>query len=80
MAMPYATTRIGLSLLVGPPGSDKSKLWAADGTSALPEENLPVEEPPERIRRLVVLLSNSTHHKFKQLAAAKETTMAVTVS
>ena len=41
------------------------------GTAALPEE-----ETPEKIRRLVVLLPNSTHRKFKQLAAAQETTMS----
>ena len=46
------------------------------GTSALSEEETPAEEPPERIRRLVVLLPNSTHRQFKQLAAAQETTMS----
>ena len=46
------------------------------GASALPQEDTPVEEPPEKIRRLVVLLPNSTHRKFKQLAAAQETTMS----
>ena len=46
------------------------------GTSTLPQEDTTVEEPPEKIRRLVVLLPNSTHRKFKQLAAAQETTMS----
>ncbi len=47
------------------------------GTAALPgEEETSVEDPPEKIRRLVVLLPNSTHRKFKQLAAAQETTMS----
>ena len=46
------------------------------GASALPQEETPAEEPPEKIRRLVVLLPNSTHRKFKQLVAAQETTMS----
>ena len=46
------------------------------GTAALPEEETPAEETPEKIRRLVVLLPNSTHRQFKQLAAARETTMS----
>ena len=48
------------------------------GTSALPSpaEETSEKEPPEKIRRLVVLLPNSTHRKFKQLAAAQETTMS----
>ena len=47
------------------------------GTTALPqEEETGTEETPEKIRRLVVLLPNSTHRRFKQLAAARETTMS----
>ena len=47
------------------------------GTAALPaKEETVTEETPEKIRRLVVLLPNSTHRKFKQLAAAQETTMS----
>ena len=47
------------------------------GTAALPsEEETGLEEAPEKIRRLVVLLPNSTHRQFKQLAAANETTMS----
>lgn len=45
------------------------------GPSALAEDT-PAEEPPEKIRRLVVILPNSTHRKFKQLAAVQETTMS----
>lgn len=33
-------------------------------------------DTPEKIRRLVVLLPNNTHRQFKQLAAARETTMS----
>ena len=47
------------------------------GTDRMP---CPVEEPPARIRRLVILLPNRPHRKFKQLAAAKETTMAFPAS
>ena len=43
--------------------------------SSAEDETLP-EESPEKIRRLVVLLPNSTHRQFKQLAAAHETTMS----
>ena len=47
------------------------------GTPASPAEDETVpEESPEKIRRLVVLLPNSTHRQFKQLAAAHETTMS----
>ena len=47
------------------------------GTAALPtKEETVTEETPEKIRRLVVLLPNSTHRKFKQLAAAQDTTMS----
>lgn len=47
------------------------------GTSVLPsEEETGMEETPEKIRRLVVLLPNRTHRQFKQLAAAQETTMS----
>ena len=46
------------------------------GASAPPQEETPAEEPPEKIRRLVVLLPNNTHRQFKQLAAAQETTMS----
>ena len=46
------------------------------GAAALPQEETPADEPPEKIRRLVVLLPNSTHRQFKQLAAAQETTMS----
>ena len=46
------------------------------GASAPPQEETPADEPPEKIRRLVVLLPNSTHRQFKQLAAAQETTMS----
>ena len=47
------------------------------GTPASPAEDETVpEESPEKIRRLVVLLPNSTHRQFKQLAAAQETTMS----
>lgn len=46
------------------------------GTTGLPEEETAAEAPPEKVRRLVVLLPNSTHRKFKQLAAAQETTMS----
>lgn len=46
------------------------------GTAAMPEEETPAGEPAEKIRRLVVLLPNRTHRKFKQLAAARETTMS----
>ncbi len=45
------------------------------GPSALAEDK-PAEDPPEKIRRLVVILPNSTHRKFKQLAAVQETTMS----
>ena len=45
------------------------------GSSALAEDT-PTEDPPEKIRRLVVILPNSTHRKFKQLAAVQETTMS----
>ena len=61
------------------PQSDPSadvESYIDHGASALPEEDTTVEEPPEKIRRLVVLLPNSTHRKFKQLAAAQETTMS----
>ena len=34
------------------------------------------EEQDEKVRRLVVLLPSSTHRKFKQLAAARGTTMS----
>ena len=44
------------------------------GTSALPAAPAPAQE--EKIRRLVVLLPHSTHRRFKQLAAAQETTMS----
>ncbi len=43
--------------------------------SSAEDETVP-EETPEKIRRLVVLLPNSTHRQFKQLAAAQETTMS----
>ena len=48
------------------------------GTSALPAapEEAPAPAQEEKIRRLVVLLPHSTHRRFKQLAAAKETTMS----
>ena len=46
------------------------------GTAALPEGETPAGEPAEKIRRLAVLLPNSTHRRFKQLAAAQETTMS----
>ena len=48
------------------------------GTSALPAapEEAPAPAQEEKIRRLVVLLPHSTHRKFKQLAAAQETTMS----
>ncbi|MDE0142883.1 MAG: hypothetical protein OXI80_15275 [Caldilineaceae bacterium] len=47
------------------------------GTAALPAEEEPAaQETPEKIRRLVVLLPNSTHRRFKLLAAARETTMS----
>ena len=48
------------------------------GTAALPSAagESSSEESPEEVRRLVVLLPNSTHRKFKQLAAAKDTTMS----
>ena len=47
------------------------------GTAVSPAEDETVpEETPEKIRRLVVLLPNSTHRQFKQLAAAQETTMS----
>ena len=47
------------------------------GAAALPQEKeTGIEETPEKIRRLVVLLPNSTHRRFKQLAAARETTMS----
>ena len=47
------------------------------GTAALPSAGEKgMEETPEKIRRLVVLLPNSTHRQFKQLAAAHETTMS----
>ena len=47
------------------------------GTAALPppeETTEPTQE--EKMRRLVVLLPQSTHSRFKQLAAAQETTMS----
>lgn len=34
------------------------------------------EQEEEKLRRLVVLLPHGTHRKFKQLAAAQETTMS----
>ena len=40
------------------------------------EEEPAAQETPERVRRLVVLLPNSTHRQFKLLAAAQETTMS----
>ena len=46
------------------------------GAAALPDADTPAAAPPEKIRRLVVLLPNSTHRQFKQLAAAEETTMS----
>ena len=47
------------------------------GTAAMTaEEETVIEETPEKIRRLVVLLPNSTHRQFKQMAAAQETTMS----
>ena len=41
-----------------------------------PEAETAPENAPEKIRRLVVLLPNNTHRQFKQLAAARETTMS----
>ena len=47
------------------------------GTAAAPAEGeAAMEETPEKVRRLVVLLPNSTHRQFKLLAAAQETTMS----
>ena len=46
------------------------------GAAALPQAEPSAGEPAEKVRRLVVLLPNSTHRKFKQLAAAQETTMS----
>ena len=48
------------------------------GTAVLPSSagEGSSEEGPEEVRWLVVLLPNSTHRKFKQLAAAKDTTMS----
>ena len=47
------------------------------GTAALTaEDETSTQEPPEKIRRLVVLLPSSTHRQFKQMAAAQETTMS----
>lgn len=43
------------------------------GAAASPPD---AETAPEKIRRLVVLLPNNTHRQFKQLAAARETTMS----
>jgi len=45
------------------------------GAAAPPaEEETAAQETPEKIRRLVVLLPNSTHRQFKLLAADQETT------
>ena len=54
------------------------ELYIERGTTALPSAagEGSSEEGPEEVRRLVVLLPNSTHRKFKQLAAAKDTTMS----
>ena len=48
------------------------------GTSALPAapEEAPAPAQEEKIRRLVVLLPDSTHRQFKQLAAARGTSMS----
>ena len=45
------------------------------GTSALPAAPAEPQEE-EKIRRLVVLLPDSTHRQFKQLAAARGTSMS----
>ena len=45
------------------------------GTSALPAAPAEPQEE-EKIRRLVVLLPQSTHSRFKQLAAAQGTSMS----
>ena len=68
-------TRFNLRRPQSEPAADVES-YIDHGTATLSEEDTPVEEPPEKIRRLVVLLPNSTHRKFKQLAAAKETTMS----
>ena len=68
-------TRFNLRRPQSDPAADVES-YIDHGAAALPEEETPVEEPPEKIRRLVVLLPNSAHRKFKQLAAAQETTMS----
>lgn len=69
-------TRFNLRRPIPAPAADVES-YIDQGTAALPaEEEAVMEETPEKIRRLVVLLPNSTHRQFKQMAAAQETTMS----